>query len=79
MQLAQGQHKEAVDSFVRVTSYAEQHNLPVLTGYALRSLGKAHRAIGDDEAAQTTFDRAIEWFELRNMQNEVEETRQVRG
>ncbi len=77
VQLAKGQTAEAVDSFERVTSYAQQHNLPVLTGYGLRSLGKAYRAIGDNKTAETTFDRAMEWFELRGMQNEAEETRKI--
>jgi len=79
VQLAQGQHKDAVDSFERVTGYAELHNHPILEGYAQRSLGKAYRVIGDDEAAQVAFERAIELFEQLNMQNEVEETRKGRG
>jgi len=79
VQLAQGQHKEAVDSFGRVTGYAEQHNHPILKGYALRSLGKAYRVIGDNDAAQVAFERAIELFEQLAMQNEVEETRKGQG
>ena len=79
VQLAKAQYQDAIDSFERVTDYAEQHKHPILKGYALRSLGKTYRAIGDDEAAQTTFEQAIELFEELGMQNEVQETRKVRG
>ena len=52
---------------------------PAMAGAALRTLGRVHRALGDEDSAWRTFEAAIQAFHESGQQNEVERTTLERG
>lgn len=79
VRLGQEKYENATECLQQAIELAEEHKDRILEGYAQRSLGKVYRTTGDNEAAQTAFEKAIDVFTALKMSAEVEQTREEMG